>query len=78
LLNPYLDANYGCSNKKLKKEHYLGLKKIYGNSNISPCKNKILKNPLKETKNPSRYYNSVTKFLKFQQKPKYHVSKSLI
>jgi hypothetical protein len=25
-------------------------KKIYGNSNISPCKNKIIKDPLKETK----------------------------
>jgi hypothetical protein len=35
-------------------------------------------NPLKETKNPSRYYyNSITN-LKFQHKPKYHVSKILI
>ncbi len=49
---------------------------------ISPCKNTIFlkkKNPLKENQNPSRYYyyNSVTN-LKFQLKPKYHVSKILI
>jgi hypothetical protein len=36
----------------------------------------VQKNPLKET-NPSRYYNSVTN-LKFQHKPKYHLSKFLI
>jgi hypothetical protein len=35
------------------------------------------KNPLKETKNPSRYHNSITN-LKFQHKPKYHLSKILI
>ncbi len=29
----------------------------------------IKKNPVKETKNPSRYYNSITN-LKFQHKPK--------
>jgi hypothetical protein len=33
------------------------------------------KNPLKETKNPSRYYNCITN-LKFQHKPKYHLSKN--
>jgi hypothetical protein len=36
---------------------------IYENSNISPCKNILKnlqnKNPLKETKNPSRYRNSI-------------------
>jgi hypothetical protein len=54
-------------------------KKNYGNSNISPCKNIPIfkKNPLKETKNPSRYYNSITN-LKFQHKPKYHLSKILL
>jgi hypothetical protein len=39
------------------------IKKNYGNSNISPCKNIIFKKnkiPLnKETKNPSRDYNSI-------------------
>jgi len=35
------------------------------------------RNPLKETKNPSRYHNSRTN-LKFQHKPKYHLSKILI
>jgi hypothetical protein len=37
----------------------------------------LWKNPLKETKNPSRYYNIVTN-LKFQHKPKYQISKILI
>jgi hypothetical protein len=56
----------------------LGKRRIMGNSNISPCKNIILeKNPLKKTKNPSRYYNFMTN-LKFQHKPKYHLSKILI
>jgi len=32
---------------------------------------------LKRSQNPSRYYNSVTA-LKFQYKPKYHLSKILI
>jgi hypothetical protein len=45
---------------------------------ISPCKNYIIiifqKNPLKKTKNPSRYYNSVAN-IKFQHKPKYHLQK---
>jgi hypothetical protein len=37
----------------------------------------ILKNPIKETKkNPSRYYKFITN-LKFQHKPKDHVSKVL-
>jgi len=36
------------------------------------------KNLLKGTKNPSRYYNSIITNLKFQQKPKYHLSKILI
>jgi hypothetical protein len=37
----------------------------------------LQKNPLKETKNPSRYYNAITN-LKFQYKPKYHLSKIII
>jgi hypothetical protein len=53
-------------------------KKNYENSNISPCKNIIFKkNSPKETKNPSRYHNPTTN-LKFQHKPKYHLSKILI
>jgi hypothetical protein len=46
---------------------------------LSPCKNIIFKkkNPLKETQIPSRYHNSITD-LKFQHKPKYHLSKILI
>jgi hypothetical protein len=42
--------------------------KIYQSSKI----------PLKETKNPSRYYNSIITNLKFQHKPQYHLSKILI
>jgi len=40
------------NNKKTKKEEF------FENSNISQCKNYNLlqKNPLKETKNPLRYY----------------------
>jgi hypothetical protein len=52
-------------------------KKNYENSNISPCKSLILKNSSKRNQNPSRYYNSLTN-LKFQHKPKYHLSKILV
>jgi hypothetical protein len=52
-------------------------KKDYGNSNISPCKNIIFTKSSKQNQNPSRYYNSITN-LKFQDKPKYHLSKILI
>jgi hypothetical protein len=58
--------------KKYLKEK----KKNYGNSNISPCKNIIFKNSSKTNQNPSRYFNSITD-LKFQHKPKYHLSKIL-
>jgi hypothetical protein len=37
----------------------------------------LQKNPLKRNQNPSRYQNSITN-LKFQNKPKYHLSKILI
>jgi hypothetical protein len=47
------------------------------NSNISPCKNIIVKKSSKRNQNPSRYYNSITN-LKFQHKPEYHLSKILI
>jgi len=36
----------------------------------------LQKNPLKENPNPSSYYNSIITNLKFQHKPKYHLSKS--
>jgi predicted RNA-binding protein associated with RNAse of E/G family len=52
-------------------------KKNYRNSNISPCKNITFKKSSKRNQNPSRYYNSITN-LKFQHKPKYHLSKTLI
>jgi hypothetical protein len=53
-------------------------KKSYGNSKISPCQNIIFKNSSKRNQNhPSRYYyNSIITNLKFQHKPKYHLSKN--
>jgi hypothetical protein len=50
----------------------------YGNSNISPWKNIILKkkSSKKKTQNPSRNYNSIHN-LKFWHKPKYHLSSIL-
>jgi hypothetical protein len=52
-------------------------KKNYENSKTLPCKNIILKKSSERNQVPSRYYNSI-KNLKFQHKPKYHVSKFLI
>jgi len=49
-------------------------KKNYRNSNISPFKNLIFKKSTKRNQNPSIYYNSKTN-LKFQHKPRYHLSK---
>jgi hypothetical protein len=50
------------------------------NSNISPCKKvpNLQKKSSKRNQNPSRYYNSIITNLKFQHKPKYHLSKILI
>jgi hypothetical protein len=56
---------------------YLKAKKVYENSNISPCKNIIFKKSSKRNQNPSRYYNSISN-LKFKHKPKHHLSKILI
>jgi hypothetical protein len=70
--------NKGCVTMSFTLKIYiLRQKKNYGNSNISPCKNKIFKKSSKNFENPSRYYNSITN-LKFQHKPKYHLSKTLI
>jgi hypothetical protein len=45
---------------------------------FSMQKYNLQKNPLKKIKNPSRYHiNSITN-LKFQHKPKYHLSEILI
>ncbi len=53
-------------------------KKNYVNSNISPCKNRLIfKKSSKRNQNPSRYYNSRTN-LKFQHRSKYHLSKMLV
>jgi hypothetical protein len=44
---------------------------------FSPCQNIIFKKSSKRNQNPSRHYKSITN-LKFQHKPKYHLSKILI
>jgi len=44
-------------------------KKNYGNSNISPCKNRIFKKSSKRNQNPSKYHNSITN-LKFSTQAK--------
>jgi hypothetical protein len=58
---------------------YLMQKKKYGNENqiFDHAKNIMFKESSKGNQNPSRYYNSITN-LKFQHKPKYHLSKILI
>jgi hypothetical protein len=66
-----------CHTLPFTLKSILRKKKNYGNTNISPCKNIISKNPSKRNQNPSRYHNSITR-LKFQHKPKYHLSKILI
>jgi hypothetical protein len=63
-------AIYIKKNLKAKEE-------LWKNPNISPCKNIIFKKSSKRNQNPSRYYNSTTN-LKFQHKPRYHLSKILI
>jgi len=60
-----------------KLKSILRQKKNYENSNISPCKNIILKKSSKRNQNPSRYYNFITT-LKFQHEPKYNLSKIVI
>jgi hypothetical protein len=52
-----------------------------GNSNISACKNIIFKKSVAKKRNQhplNYYYNSIITNLKFQHKPKYHLSKILI
>jgi hypothetical protein len=83
LLNPY---NKGCVNYivalPFTLKGILRQKKNNENSNTntSPCKNIIFKKQSSKRNqiNPSRYYyNSITN-LKFQQKPKSHLSKIFI
>jgi len=62
----------------IKKDLKAKRRRIMRNSNISPCKNIIFEKPSKTNQNPSRYNNSTIANLKFQQKPKYHLSKLVI
>jgi hypothetical protein len=75
------NTNNGCVTLwpcHLHFKNILRQKKNYGNSNISPCKNIIFQKSSERNQNPSRYYNSIITNLKFQHKPKYHLSKILI
>jgi hypothetical protein len=56
---------------------YLKAKEELWKLKYSPCKNIIFKKSFKRNENPSRLYNSITN-LKFQHRPKYHLSKILI
>jgi hypothetical protein len=66
-----------CSLVIYIKTYLKAKNELWKNSNISPCKNIIFKKSSRRNQNPSRYYNSITN-LKFQHKPKNHVSKILI
>jgi hypothetical protein len=70
-------SHYGLTIYMKKLSILRQKKKNYGNSNISCCKNVIFKKSSKRNENASRYYNSVTN-LKFQHKPKYHLSIILV
>jgi hypothetical protein len=82
---PIIDAHYKrkqgvCHTVALPftLKSILRQKKNYGNSNNSPCKNIIFQKSSKRNQNPSRYYYNSGTNLKFQHKPKYHLSKILI
>jgi hypothetical protein len=60
--------------KKVSK----GKRRMMKNSNISPCKNVIFKKSSERNQNPARHDNSIITNLKFQNKPKYYLSKILI
>jgi hypothetical protein len=59
------------------KEYLKAKEKLWKLKYFTMQKYNLKKNPLKRNQNPSRYYNSITS-LKFQHKPKYHLSKILI
>jgi hypothetical protein len=52
-------------------------KELWKSKYFTMQKYNLKKKPIKKTKILSRYYNSVTN-LKFQHKPKYHLSKILV
>jgi hypothetical protein len=64
-----------CILKAKEEEEELYLKYYFTMQKYNLQKNLIKKNP----QNPSRYYyNSITTNLKFQHKPKYHLSRILM
>jgi hypothetical protein len=62
----------------IEKYHLKAIKELWKTSNISPCKNIIFKKILfKQTKFLQDNQSSTTN-IKFQHKPKYHLSKMVI
>jgi hypothetical protein len=59
------------------KKYLKAKRKIIETQIFHHAKNIIFKKTSERNQNPSRYYNSITN-LKFQHKPKYHLSKILI
>jgi hypothetical protein len=60
------------------KKHLNAKEELWKLKHISPCKNIIFQKSSTRNQNPSRYYyNSIITNLKFQQKPKHHLSKIL-
>jgi hypothetical protein len=71
-------SHYGLAIYMKKKYLKAKEEELWKLNYISPCKNIVFKKSSKTNQNPSiYYYNSVTN-LKFQHKPKYHLSKILI
>jgi hypothetical protein len=59
------------------KKYFKAKEELWKNSNILACKNIIFKKSSTTNQNPSRYYNSITN-VKFEHKPKYHLSQKFL
>jgi len=72
--NPRVVSHYGLA---IYIKMYLKAKEELWKLKYFTMQNITFKKSPKRNQNPSRYYKSISN-LKFQHKPKYHVSKSLI
>jgi hypothetical protein len=73
----YTTRGVHCGLAIYNKKYLKTKRSIMETQIFSPWKNMIFKKSSKRNQNPSRYYNSLTN-LKFQHKPKYHLSEMLI
>jgi hypothetical protein len=62
----------------IKKKYLKAKEELWKLKYFTMLKYNLQKNPFKKTQNPSRYYYNTIANLKFQHKPKYHLSKILI